>query len=645
MANLELTLAIEEEEDEDEETSLVQDSDEEQVTDRCPPPLTFSNSTTIKSSMLAILCWGCFLAVEIPRVFFRITGVLIVTTVKLICYLIKATIVITIGGIYFLVQRINWRKIFVISCVISVIVDPLFLYIPIINQDLKCIDMDKALNKTAFALRAVADFSYFVDLLVRLKISKTIWQSCILIDILALLPLPQVVIILFFSKAKGWRSLNIAMLMNSLAMVQYVPRILRIYFSCKELKESFNERIGLWIKSVLNFFMYILASHVLGAFWYFFAIQRMKTCWQLACRTEIGCEPHSFVCDDLFRNTTSLNDLCPINPQNETLFDFGIFVDVLKSGISKSTNHPQKFSNCFWWGLRNLSSLGSNLQPSITTWENLFAAFVSIIGLLLFIYLIGNLQMYMQFDAAREEARKERVNQEMKTERRLKEKDREIAFWLSENVNIPQNEKDKVKSQIMRTVKHELEELRGGDVEEILSILPSELQSYLNSHMMWKKLQRVPKLDSLDEQVLKAIWKHSKTLKYAAKTNIIKENEPIDKMFFIIEGVVKIESSRTTDRSSAQLKAGDFFGEELVDWATIAVFPNLLPLSTSSAKATKDVKARVLLASDLCDVVSLFRDHFRKRKRPPPDLAGFNCASAPPPPHRTVSGLTAYRPW
>lgn len=195
--------------------------------------------------MLAILCWGCFLAVEIPRVFFRITGVLIVTTVKLICYLIKATIVITIGGIYFLVQRINWRKIFVISCVISVIVDPLFLYIPIINQDLKCIDMDKALNKTAFALRAVADFSYFVDLLVRLKIceelfpsnllisfqklllmkllfwystlnlfllmhetscfstiAKTIWQSCILIDILALLPLPQVIksiLFIFFS--------------------------------------------------------------------------------------------------------------------------------------------------------------------------------------------------------------------------------------------------------------------------------------------------------------------------------------------------------------------------------------------------------------------------------------------------------------
>ncbi|CAB4270649.1 unnamed protein product [Prunus armeniaca] len=188
MANLELTLAVEEEEEEDEETSLVQDSDEENVTASRP-------------------------------------------------------------------------------------IVPLHSYH---QSGYQCIDMDKALYKTAFALRAVADFSYFVDLLVRLIISKTIWQSCILIDILAILPLPQ-----------GWRFLNIAMLINSLVMVQYVPRILRIYFACKELKESFNERIGLWIKSVLNFLLYILASHVLGAFWYFFAIQRMKTCWQLACQLKL----------------------------------------------------------------------------------------------------------------------------------------------------------------------------------------------------------------------------------------------------------------------------------------------------------------------------------------------------------------------
>lgn len=128
--------------------------------------------------MLTILCLGCFSAVAIiPAVFINITGLLIEITVKLIYYLIMEIP----GGIYFLFQRMNWRKIFVISCVISVIVDPLFLYIPIINQDLKCIDMDKALNKTAFALRAVADFSYFVNLLVRLKICEKLFASNLLI--------------------------------------------------------------------------------------------------------------------------------------------------------------------------------------------------------------------------------------------------------------------------------------------------------------------------------------------------------------------------------------------------------------------------------------------------------------------------------
>ncbi|CAL9007902.1 unnamed protein product [Prunus brigantina] len=233
--------------------------------------------------------------------------------------------------------------------------------------------------------------------------------------------------------------------------------------------------IKLWIKGVLNFFLYILANHVFGAFWYFFAIQRMTTCWKIACRTGNRCESNTnFVCENYhFRNTTLLNDLCPINSPNVTLFDFGIFVDVLQSGISESTNHPQKFSNCFWWGLRNLSSLGSNLQPSIDTWENLFAAFISVIGLLLFLYLIGNLQAYMQSDAARVEARKNKI----KFEKKLDKRNREIEKWLSKNVIIPESAKDNLKSKIMKKVKQELEQDGGVDVEKIINILPSELQT------------------------------------------------------------------------------------------------------------------------------------------------------------------------
>lgn len=159
----------------------------------------------------------------------------------------------------------------------------------------------------------------------------------------------------------------------------------------------------------------------------------MTTCWQYAFRMENGCESSTFDCANQHRNATLLNDSCPISLPNATIFDFAIFLHVLRHDISGSRNFPRKFSNCFWWGFRNLrsisphflaffwwshkriaqlllvyliwtssshiaglhlcSSLGSNLQASINTWENLFAASISVIGLLLFLYLIGNLQV------------------------------------------------------------------------------------------------------------------------------------------------------------------------------------------------------------------------------------------------------------
>ncbi|XP_008233559.2 PREDICTED: cyclic nucleotide-gated ion channel 1-like [Prunus mume] len=512
----------------------------------------------------------------------------------------------------------KWKKIFVISCVFAVLLDPLFLYIPIIKEDMKCIQMDKRLNKTAFALRSVTDLSYFVDIIVQYHRFQRIWRSYILIDILAILPLPQVVILIFFSKGRG--PFKTRKLMNSLVLLQYMPRVLRIYFSCKEFKESPYENIKLWIKGVLNFFLYILASHVLGAFWYFFAIQRMTTCWKIACQTGNRCESSTnFVCEDnQFRNTTLLNDLCPINSPNVTLFDFGIFVGVLQSGISESTNFPQKFSNCFWWGLRNLSSLGSNLQPSINTWENLFAASISVIGLLLFCYLIGNLQTYMQSesDPAKVEARK------IKFEKKLDEKGTEIENWLSKNV-ILESDKDNLKLEVMKTVKQELKQGRDVDVENILFILPFKLRNYINSCKMLEKLKAIPKLQSMDEVVLKAMSKHLTLKKYAANSYIIKENEPLGMMLLIVDGDVKVESSNEV--SSRLLKTGDFYGEELLDWVKVSLFPSLLPLSTSTAWAFKDVEARLLMASDLCAVAAFYREHFSENTfSPPPVDVQFN---------------------
>ncbi|CAL2242596.1 unnamed protein product [Prunus armeniaca] len=466
------------------------------------------------------------------------------------------------------------------------------------------------------------------------SITKEIWESSIIVDILAILPLPQVVILIFFSKMRASRSFK--KLMNFLVMVQYVPRVLRIYLSCKKSKKPFKGQIALWVKGVLNFFLYILASHVLGAFWYFFAIQRMTSCWQHACRYENGCDPTSFDCNDhhTLRNITVLNDLCSINPSNTALFDFGIYLNVLQSGILWSTNYPLKFFNSFSWGLRNLSSLASNLQPSTNTWEILFVTFISVIGLLLFVYLIGNLQTYVLLDTERLESHRRK----MKIEQKLTEKvGPDVEKWLFEN-GIPLSTKPKVMSK----VRQELEENSDIDVKkEILSILPQKLQNYIESCTPLSRLRKVrrphaslatsslngfsnnnsnggvtlqqndnsevPLLQNMDEQVLREISKHLKPKRYKNEI-IIREGQPLEMMLFIVDGCVIIE--KTDCSRKLERCAGDFYGEKLLVWPSWT--SGARPIATESVSASYKVEVLVLLASDMASIGTKFRSHFNK---------------------------------
>lgn len=67
-----------------------------------------------------------------------------------------------------------WNMIFIISCVLAVSLDPLFLYIPIVNEDMKCLILDKKLKAIALALRSLTDPFYIVDIILQiLAISVT----------------------------------------------------------------------------------------------------------------------------------------------------------------------------------------------------------------------------------------------------------------------------------------------------------------------------------------------------------------------------------------------------------------------------------------------------------------------------------------
>jgi cyclic nucleotide gated channel len=102
-----------------------------------------------------------------------------------------------------------------------------------------------------------------------------------------------------------------------------------------------------------------VTCQVIGAFWYLFSIERQDTCWHEVCKDQARCDTMYRYCGDhRKKDYTFPTESCPfIQPDqvhNSTVFNFGIFIDALDSGVVESTYCPRKFFYCFWWGLRNL---------------------------------------------------------------------------------------------------------------------------------------------------------------------------------------------------------------------------------------------------------------------------------------------------
>lgn len=88
----------------------------------------------------------------------------------------------------------------------------------------------------------------------------------------------------------------------------------------------------------------------------------------------------------------------------------------------------------------------------------------------------------MQTDVAILESNRHKT----KVKRAVEKKGREVDLWLLKN-GIPSRRKN----EIMERVQQELAERRTVDVENILSILPEELQSYIKSLLPPIRLKKV----------------------------------------------------------------------------------------------------------------------------------------------------------
>lgn len=123
-------------------------------------------------------------------------------------------------------------------------------------------------------------------------------------------------------------------------------------------------------------------------------------------------------------------------------------------------------------------------------------------------------------------------------------------------------------------------------------------------------------LENINEKVLKAICQHLMPVTYTEDSYIVQEGKPIGKILLITQGIaVTYANGRTSSGSSGNkwLKKGDFYGEELLNWAFKSPsFPDL-PISNRNVIVQQNVQAFAIAAIELKSVCLEFWWFFSRK--------------------------------
>ncbi|KAL6345740.1 hypothetical protein AAG906_017484 [Vitis piasezkii] len=518
---------------------------------------------------------------------------------------------------------LQWNRVFLFSCLVALFVDPLFFYLPTVVGDgnSSCVKTDLNLGIVVTCFRTIADVFYLLHMAIKFRtayvspssrvfgrgelvmdpkeIARRYLKSDFFIDLVATLPLPQIVIWFVIPAIRSSHADHTNNALVLIVLLQYVPRLYLIFpLSSQIIKATGVVTKTAWAGAAYNLLLYMLASHVLGASWYLLSIERHATCWKSVCRKELSpirCFLRFLDCGTLddddrrkWNNSTFVFSDC--DPSKDISFNYGIFGDAIKKNVVYS-KFLEKYFYCLWWGLQNLSSYGQSLSTSTFIGETAFAILIAILGLVLFAHLIGNMQTYLQSITVRLE------------EWRLKRRDTEE--WMRHR-QLPQDLQERVR----RFVQYKWLATRGVDEESILRALPTDLRRDIQRHLCLDLVRRVPFFSQMDDQLLDAICERLVSSLSTQGTYIVREGDPVTEMLFIIRG--RLESSttnggRTGFFNSITLRPGDFCGEELLAWALLPKITQNLPSSTRTVRALVEVEAFALRAEDLKFVANQFR--------------------------------------
>ncbi|CAI5486725.1 unnamed protein product, partial [Closterium sp. Naga37s-1] len=506
----------------------------------------------------------------------------------------------------------RWNKVFMVACILGFTIDPWFLFtLQALNQvapqpAMLCLTLDWTAAITFTVLRSFVDLCYVIQIVVQFRMAYIVppptnrknrffrrwWadrslqspgdlefdarviasrylRSWFLIDVLAALPIPQIVMLVIVPMMGRSVPSNTGVAMTVLCLAalfaQNVPRAIRFF---PILSGNAPHVTGLvfetaWANFLLNFVFYLMASNIVGSMWYFLAASRFTTCMAGQCATQgDACQPKYMYCVDqnaiAYQNTaaeaawaTGPASACLVldNPSSDappSPIDYGIFTNAVPLVVEGA--FLSKYIYSFFWGFQQVSTLAGNLEPSRWDPEVLFVILVIGLGLVLLALLIGNISNFLQALSRRS------------FEYQLQRHD--IDSWM-ERRNLPLSLQKRVqKQQRLHWVA-----TRGVEEAEVLDKLSDDIQTDVRRSLCLELLQCSALFFAMEPQVLDAFCEKLRQQLYIEGTVILKEGYPVSRLFFVLRG--QLESYTTIGGragfvDSVLLGKGDFLGEELL---------------------------------------------------------------------------------
>ncbi|KAJ7567687.1 hypothetical protein O6H91_01G002200 [Diphasiastrum complanatum] len=522
----------------------------------------------------------------------------------------------------------RWNQIFAISCLVAIFIDPLFLLIFSVRQGSFCIVFDSKFATVITIWRTSTDFVYMLHMLLQFRLAYAVpvsqtagsgqliddpkviaWRYLkrwFLIDLVAVLPLPQIMIWLVVpTLTKHHEQANYTKnLLRVTVLLQYIPRMIRflpLLFGRSQHGFIFETA---WANFTINLFMYLLAGHVVGSSWYLFGLQRVNACLRQTCNNEKNtCDPNYLDCGDgkvississdnlrskWIESSNASND-CLVN----ATFAYGIYASAVPVTLEKGA--LKKYIYSLFWGFLQISTLAGNVVPSTFPGEVLFTIGVIGLGLLLFALLIGNMQNFLQSLGRRQ------------LEMQLRRYDMEA--WMRRR-GLPVN----LRKRVRQAGRFHWAANRGVNEESILNNLPEDLHKEIRRYLFFDLIKKVHIFTVMDEEVLDAILERFRQKLYIEGSEIFIRGGLVDRMIFIFRGNLE---STGADGSTSPLCGGDFCGEELLVWCLeqTAMKPKTRyrrqAVSSSTVRCLGSVEAFSLEAEDLEYVTTYYNRAMR----------------------------------